>query len=532
MNRLTVQIEKLQSRRWATALRLTTGALVLLCPVAGQAAHGTWMGNESGNWTDSTKWYVGAVANGAGFTLTGESIAKAGVTRTITLNEPHTIGSLAMTANGRTYQFSGSGTITLDNGGSVALVRCVSGGSIIIDVPIAGNIAAGMRTPNQTGAAVFNAANTFSGHVFIHRGRLKLGNIDALPYGSRTGKIELETGGNLGDTPRLDLADFDITINGLSSNTNNSSAGTLPQVTTSSANAGTSILTLGDNDASATYEGTVDDGAVRQVAVTKIGSGTQSLRGNNAYTGNTTVNAGHLAIDGTVSSPVTVNGGMLGGVGHVYNSVTVSAGGSISAGSGTGVLTLYNGLDLSAGGTNVWELAANSDSNPGSDFDQIVLAGGYLDVTNGTLVLKFSGSANANDPFWLSEHSWTVIAMAGGVNPTFSNFKKVVNATPAPGSFMTTTDEGGNIVLSYVTCCGLNALRITSVGGAGTGSVTVNYTNSIPGTNYVLQYNTNLNSGTWNSVITNAAGGHSASQTDDTAAGDQRFYRISYPYVP
>ena len=471
------------------------------------------------------------IAEGAGFTLTGENIAQGGVTRTITLNEPHTIGSLNMTANGKRYQFSGSGPIALDNGGSPAQVRCVSGGSNIINVVLAGAPAA-LQLVYGDGTVLLNGANSYSAPTFIYRGRVMIGNVDALPHGSRTGNVTLVTGGNPGNQPRVDLMDFDITINGLSSNTNNSSAGTLPQVTTSSANAGTSTLTLGDNDANATYDGTIDDGAVRQMAVTKTGSGTQSLRGNNAYTGTTTVNAGLLAIDGTISSPVIVNGGRLGGVGQIFNTVTVAAGGNISAGSSNGILTLHSGLDLSAGGTNIWELAANSDSNPGSDFDQIVLAGGNLDVANATLVLKFTGSANANDPFWSSVHSWTVISLAGGVNPTFSNFKKVVNATPVPGSFMTTTDGSGNIVLNYDMCCGLIAPSITAVVGAGTGSVTVGYTNSIPGTNYVLQYNTNLNDETWISVITNAAAGYSASQTDNTATGDQRFYRVSYPYVP
>lgn len=477
-------------------------------------------------------WYASVVADGASSTFTGESIAALNVTRTITLNEPHTIGGLHMTVNGynRAYRFAGSGTITLDNGGSMAQVRGVNGPNII-DVPLAGTpVSVGFAY--QAGRIVLNAANTYSAPTFIYRGEVRIGNVDALPHGSRIGDITLITGGNPGNQPKVDLMDFDITINGLSSNTNNSSAGTLPQVTTSSANAGTSILTLGDNNANATYDGTIDDGAVRQMAVTKVGNGTQSLRGNNTYTGNTTVNAGLLAIDGTVSSPVTVNGGMLGGGGHIYNSVTVSAGGNISAGSSNGILTLYNGLDLSAGGTNVWELAANSDNNPGSDFDQIVLAGGNLDVANATLVLKFTGSANANDPFWSVVHHWTIIAMTGGGNPGFSNFKKVVNATPVAGSFLTTADENGNIFLTYLTCCGPNALRITSIAGTGTGNVTVNYTNSIPGNSYVLQYNTNLSSGTWTSVITNAAAGYSASQTDNTATGDQRFYRVSRPYVP
>ncbi len=69
---------------------------------------------------------------------------------------------------------------------------------------------------------------------------------------------------------------------------------------------------------------------------------------------------------------------------------------------------------------------------------------------------------------------------------------------------------------------------ITSITGAGTGNVTVNYTNTLTGTNYTLQYNTNLNSATWTTVGSQAAGGTSDSQTDASANTDQRYYRVYY----
>jgi len=69
--------------------------------------------------------------------------------------------------------------------------------------------------------------------------------------------------------------------------------------------------------------------------------------------------------------------------------------------------------------------------------------------------------------------------------------------------------------------------RITSVTGAGTASVTVNYANTMTGTNYVLAYRTNVNTGAWTSVATNTAGGTTSSSTDSSAAGSaRRFYRV------
>ena len=64
---------------------------------------------------------------------------------------------------------------------------------------------------------------------------------------------------------------------------------------------------------------------------------------------------------------------------------------------------------------------------------------------------------------------------------------------------------------------------------AGTTSVTVNYTNTIPTTNYVLSYNTNLATANWYTAGTKAAVGTADSQTDSPPAGSpRRYYRVYY----
>ena len=73
-------------------------------------------------------------------------------------------------------------------------------------------------------------------------------------------------------------------------------------------------------------------------------------------------------------------------------------------------------------------------------------------------------------------------------------------------------------------------LRITSVVGAATTSVTVTWTNTLVGSNYVLQYHTNLNTTNWTSLSPVMASGPTASQTDNPPAGDpQRYYRVFAP---
>ena len=69
--------------------------------------------------------------------------------------------------------------------------------------------------------------------------------------------------------------------------------------------------------------------------------------------------------------------------------------------------------------------------------------------------------------------------------------------------------------------------RITSVAMLGATTLTLNYTNTVAGTNYVAQYNTNLNTTNWTSLSPVAASGTASSTTDSIPAGmAQRFYRV------
>jgi hypothetical protein len=185
-------------------------------------------------------------------------------------------------------------------------------------------------------------------------------------------------------------------------------------------------------------------------------------------------------------------------------------------------------LDLSTGGTNVWELAANSTDNAGTDFDQVVLSGGSLTLGGASVLsIRFIGTATApvgSDPFWQSARSWRIISATGAA----SNFAQIENGIFAAGNFSTSVDANG-ILLTFTPNAtpAPTPAYITSITGAGTTSVTVNYTNTLAGTNYTLQYNTNLGTANWSDVGTAAAAGTSASQNDSPPAGDpQRYYRV------
>ncbi|MCX5676421.1 MAG: autotransporter-associated beta strand repeat-containing protein, partial [Planctomycetota bacterium] len=234
---------------------------------------GGWGSNDPAN----------LVLNGGTLQYTGPAVSTA---------RNFTVG----TAAGSAIDASGSGALTLT--GSPTL----SGTDTARTFTLTGtntddNTFAGALGDNGTGATslvksgpgtwVLTGANAYTGTTAVTAGTLKLGAADVIPNGSGKGNV-LVTG-------NLDLNTFSETINGLSG------AGTVDTVA-----GGTPTLTLGDNDATATFSGAIKNTA-GTLALTKIGSGTQTLGGANTYDGLTTVSAGTLQL-GVAAQSVVLSG--------------------------------------------------------------------------------------------------------------------------------------------------------------------------------------------------------------------------------
>lgn len=208
------------------------------------------------------------------------------------------------------------------------------------------------------------------------------------------------------------------------------------------------------------FNGVISGSGTFRRSVLSGAGGRTIFTADNSYSGGTLVEAGTLLVNnafgsGTGFGSVTVNGGVLGGTGSIAGNVVVNSGGSIAAGASVGTLTLQNGLDLSGGGTNVWELSAlkdNTTGTAGTDFDQLVLNGGELQLGgSSTLTLQFLGGSTPDStmPFWQVSHTWNIIRLNGGQNTASQSFAAIANGAYNAGNFSTSVDGGGNILLTF-----------------------------------------------------------------------------------
>lgn len=141
----------------------------------------------------------------------------------------------------------------------------------------------------------------------------------------------------------------------------------------------------------------------------KNGGGTTILGGTNTYTGDTTVAAGVLLVNGSLgSSQVGVAGASLGGTGVIGGSVTVASG---TLSPGASIESLATGsLSMASGTTFVYEMA--NTSSTGAD---LLVVSGSLSLSGVDLVVS-----GADLGTWLPGDKVTLIGYDG--TPIASGF--------------------------------------------------------------------------------------------------------------
>lgn len=302
--------------------------------------------------TGST-FYFGGLSGSNGLVLQNNAPSPGPVFLAVGGNNANTTYSGVLSGSGA-LTMAGSGVLTLTGSNTYSGGTAISAGTLQLgtgasgnDGSVSGNISnsaalvydlngsqtysgvingTGNLTKIGGGMLILQGANTYSGTTAVASGTLHLANAAAVQEST-----VYPNGGSIVFDPSVTSHDF--TFGGLMG-----SGGVSLQ--DSSGNAVT--LTVGNNDASTTYSGSLTGSG----GLNKIGAGELTLTGANSYAGATAVNGGWLAVTGTGALPNYTNGSM----------VTVSSGAAlvVSAGSSwtatnIGSLLSQNGAGFAPG---------------------------------------------------------------------------------------------------------------------------------------------------------------------------------------
>lgn len=374
------------------------------------AASGTWTNTAGGNWSTTTNWNGGTIADGA--TFTGDfSTLDITSNITVTLDTSRTLGILDIgdTDGSNSYTLTNSGggvTLTFDNGGSNAQLNetSTSKGDLIdenirlkgsLDITNAsantlsftGSIQSSATSGTQTlsllsgdanilavisnggiggtiavsksgdGTLTMSGSNTYTGGTTVSAGTLALGNsVSGTPVGTGTltlsdGATVRSTGAGGANGRTLQNA---ISLSGnvtLGDSVNN---GTLTFDGTSLAHGVTLTGNTTLSTESTVVIADVISGAFR---LTKDGSASLTLSGANLYSGGTFINAGTIRFSNSSalgSGNVTIGtaGGdpaellWSGGTATISNNITVASAATSVLEAGTGTPTFSGTITL------------------------------------------------------------------------------------------------------------------------------------------------------------------------------------------
>ena len=253
-------------------------------------------------------------------------------------------------------------------------------------------------TKDGISTETLGGVNTYTGGTTIGAGTLQLGVQNSLPS-----TTQVTADGT------LDLNGFSTTIGALSGN----GSGVI-----TSSTSGAIILTIGSDNGTAAFSGVIQNGS-GTIALTKTGTGAETLSGVSTYTGATSLNQGTLEVDGSITSNVTVaSGTSLDGIGTTG---TVTDSGTVAPGTSTTPGTLSTGAVSFAAGSS-FNVAIGSSTEYGQDD----VSSGTVNITSGTgaatgVTLNFT-SIGGFEP--ASGETYTIINNSGS------------SASPVSGTFV------------------------------------------------------------------------------------------------
>lgn len=329
-----------------------------------------------------------------------------------------------------------NGTLAFNRNNTMTFAGIISGTGAVIQM--------------GTGTTILTGINTYSGGTFLDDGTLSVSADDnlgaaagALTFNSGTLQntagfssdrgVTLNAGGGTFET----LADLTWSgVIGGAGGLTKSGASALILTDENTYGGGTTISTgtlqLGDGGTSGAIVGDVVadgtlafnrsdsiifDGVISGAgAIRHIGSGLTDLTANSSgFTGTTSVEAGTLAVNGSLCGDIDVlSGGRLHGTGTVCD-VDNFAGGAVGPGNSIGAMTI-SGAYFGTGGTLEIEAVLGDDSSP---TDQLILAGGGASASGSTSVqvINLGGAGALTTGFGIP-----IVVAQGGAVTTGSAF--------------------------------------------------------------------------------------------------------------
>ena len=405
-----------------TSVIVNGGALTVSGSISGvsgsvsESGGGTLTLSGTNSYGGGTTVSAGDLTASSGSAIPSTSAVFVATGATLTLASSDTIGSLA-----------GSGNVSL---GSKTLT--VGTGNTTFSGAIGGT--GGLTVTG--GTLALDGTNTFTGTTTIDGGTLSLAGSASLAgnvvlANASGASLSLLSNESIGSLAGGGLSGGNVILNG-------------------------NTLTVGENNlGSASYYGTIEDGAEEGGGLTKVGTDTLILAGSNSYTGLTQITAGTLQLgDGT-----TANGSVAGNIVDIAtldfaNPNPESYGGNIT---GSGILSENGPGTLTLSGNNAYA--------------------GPTKINDGTLVVSNSGAilntsavvlANAAGAGLSLGNDVTIGSLAGGgANGGAVNLN---GYTLTVGTANTSTYFSGNITGSNT---GVNGLT-----KKGTGTLTLNGANN------------------------------------------------------
>jgi autotransporter-associated beta strand protein len=301
---------------------------------------------------------------------------------------------------------------------------------------------------------------------------LIVGGDEVIPNGAGRGNVIIGSSSSTNPTARFRLNGHTETINALISS---GTPGTTSNRIVDNGNAAAGTLIFGDNDASGTYQGLIQNGT-GLLNLKKIGGGTQTLTAISTHSGATTVEAGTLSIDYTqfgtsltstptnyfsATSDVTLSGGTLQIVGRADGATHATEATTAASGATSIVLSNVAGLAVGQGVTGS-AIPANAYITSISVPTNTVTINAGTTAANTTFSTSSTTAATSQTLKSLALTASSVLQADGGavtVNDT--------NGFTASGASRTLTLQGGGdgTLMPSITDGSANQTSLTKAGG-------------------------------------------------------------------